>query len=644
MRPGTSPIFRLEPTASHHGAASLAESPPDIVERPYRPISDYALIGNGHGAALVAKDGSIDWCCLDRFDAEPIFSRLLDRKQGGFFLIAPATPHEAVRAYHPDTNVLETVFYCPDGEVRLIDFMTVPDLSGQDSPSYLVRLVRGVSGQVTVDVSYRPVAGFRPGFPELEIAGGRIAAESCPVLVSTADFRRDGTVARARMTVKAGESVSFHLVDPVHDVASLVPDDLLTASRTCWKEWSEARRYEGPFARQVTRSALVLKALTYRPTGAIVAAPTTSLPEHAGGVRNWDYRFCWLRDACLCFYAMKKFGSTLEAERFFSFLIDTFETGETGKLNPLYGIDGTVELSERTIDHYEGYRGSRPVRIGNEAGEQHQVDVYGQILDLIHLYCSLGGELGGRLRRIGITMADYVAAHWQEPDSGLWEPRLAPKRYVHAAIMNWVALDRAIRLFGPRPEWLVERDAIVAAVRQEGVHAGGYLTQVFGGDDVDAAVLIAPMVDFPIDEQIIERTVDVVIDRLGHGPLVYRYKGDDGLPGHEGTFVLCAFWLVDALIWLGRFDEAKANFGALLDLGNDVGLYPEEFAADGTFLGNFPQAFSHLGLIHSALVLDLYAAGGKAAVRGTYADRALRETPNRSPASIDKGGKTHPQP
>ena len=241
-------------------------------------------------------------------------------------------------------------------------------------------------------------------------------------------------------------------------------------------------------------------------------------------------------------------------------------------------------------------------------------------------------------------MADYVAAHWREPDSGLWEPRLAPKRYVHAAIMNWVALDRAIRLFGPRPEWLVERDAIVAAVRQEGVHAGGYLTQVFGGDDVDAAVLIAPMVDFPIDEQIIERTVDVVIDRLGHGPLVYRYKGDDGLPGHEGTFVLCAFWLVDALIWLGRFDEAKANFGALLDLGNDVGLYPEEFAADGTFLGNFPQAFSHLGLIHSALVLDLYAAGGKAAVRGTYADRALRETPNRSPASIDKGGKTHPQP
>jgi GH15 family glucan-1,4-alpha-glucosidase len=373
-----------------------------------------------------------------------------------------------------------------------------------------------------------------------------------------------------------------------------------------------------------------------------VAAPTTSLPENVGGGRNRDYRFCWVRDACVCYYALKKFGSTPEAQRFFSLLIDISETQAVGTLKPLYGIDGYVELSERTIDHYEGYRGSRPVRVGNEAAEQHQVDVSGQILDLMHLYHSFGGVLDERLRKIGTTMTNSVAAHWREPDSGLWEPRLAPKRYVHAAIMNWVALDRAIRLFGPRPEWVRERDAIVTAVRQEGVHANGYLTQTFGGETVDAAVLIAPMVDFPIDEKIIDRTVDAVIDRLGQDPLVHRYTGDDGLPGHEGAFVQCAFWLIDALVWLGRFDEAKARFIDLSSLANDVGLFPEEIAEDGTFLGNFPQVCAHLGLIHSALVLDLYAGGGKEAARGTYADRILRETLNQRPTSIaemseDKG-------
>jgi GH15 family glucan-1,4-alpha-glucosidase len=440
---------------------------------------------------------------------------------------------------------------------------------------------------------------------------------------------------RARLEIEEGHTAAFLLVEASLADGRWDTKSLLAAAYRAWRGWSQNRAYDGPFAAQVIRSALVLKALSYRPTGAIVAAPTTSLPEEIGGMRNWDYRFCWVRDACLCFYALKKFGSTTEAEQFLAFLVDIFERGPEGKLKPLYAIDGSVDSTERVIAHYEGYRGSAPVRAANEAAGQHQLDVYGQILDLIYLYKRLGGELDARLEEMGVVLADYVASHWREPDNGLWEPRCEAKRYVHGAIMNWVALDRALRLFGPREKWSREREAIAAEVNSEGVHREGFLTQVFGGDDVDAALLIAPMVDFPISENVLSKTVDKIIEQLGHGSLVHRYKSPDGLPGEEGTFLICAFWMVDALAFLGRIDEAKARFLDLLGLANDVGLYPEEIGHDGEFLGNFPQAFSHLGFIHSALVLELYAAGGREAVRGTYADRTQRETPNRRPTRIE---------
>ncbi|WP_298964170.1 glycoside hydrolase family 15 protein [uncultured Methylobacterium sp.] len=596
----------------------------DPAARPYRPIEDYALLGNCHGCALVARDGSIDWACLERFDADPLFSRLLDRTRGGFFAIQPEAPFETARIYLPGTTILETSFTTPDGIVVLRDFMVAPE-AGRALPS-LVRIVSGVSGSVAMRAVHRPLAGFAAAFGALSPVEGGVAAEGLPFLAASVPFALEENRAVARFALAAGTEQVFALHATRSAAAdSPAPGDLMEATRRAWAGWSAAAAYDGPDADALLRSALTLKALTYAPSGAIVAAATTSLPEEIGGVRNWDYRFCWIRDACLSFYVLKKFGMVAEAEAFVRF-VGTLAERDEGGLKPLYAIAGESDLREHEVAHFEGWRASAPVRYGNEAAEQHQSDAYGQVLDLLHLYSSLGGTIPETMRAQAIRLADYAAAHWHETDAGLWEPRKPERHYLHAAIMNWVALDRAIRLFGERPDWCRERERIVARVNGEGIHPDGYYPQSIGGDDPDAALLIAPMVGFPVDEAAFARTVEVVIDRLGHGPLVYRYRNDDGLPGHEGTFLICAFWLVDALAWLGREEEARTRFTALRALQNDVGLYAEEVAEDHTFLGNFPQAFSHLAFIHSALVLDLYAHGGREAVRGTYADRTLRET------------------
>lgn len=605
--------------------------------RDYQRIEDYALLGNCHGSALVARDGSIDWACLERFDAEPVFSRLLDRTRGGFFVVQPDEPFETRRMYLACTNILETTFTTASGVLTLHDFMVAPE-PGEAHPS-LIRLVAGISGAVPVRADYRPLAGFAETFADLAIADGLITGEGLPSLVSETGFAAEDGRAVARFTVKGGEALSFALYargtersawrDGVEAGGVPAARELMERARRAWAGWAAGALYDGPFADELTRSALTLKALTYAPSGAIVAAATTSLPEEIGGVRNWDYRFCWIRDACLSFYVLKKFGMVAEAEAFFGF-VSTLSEREGGGLRPLYAVAGEADLTEREIGHFEGWRGSRPVNHGNLASEQHQSDAYGQVLDLLYLYERLGGTISDAARDQAIRLADFSAAHWHEKDAGLWEPRKPEEHYLHAAIMNWVALDRAIRLFGERPDWCTERDRIVERVNGEGLHPHGYYPQFIGSDDVDAAVLIAPMVGFPVDETAFARTVDTIIDRLGHGPLVYRYRNDDGLPGHEGTFLICAFWLVDALAWLGREEDAQTRFAALRALQNDVGLYAEEVAEDQSFLGNFPQAFSHLAFIHSALVLDLYAHGGRAAVHGTYADRSLRETEARA--------------
>jgi len=600
-------------------------------ERDYQPIEAYALLGNCEGCALVARDGSLDWACLERFDADPSFSRLLDRRRGGYFIIRPEGTYETTRQYLSRTNILQTTFTTADGFVHLYDFMVGPE--GDEDRPRLVRLVSGLSGHVPMVALYRPLAGFAESFAPLRVDAGRITAEGCPGLVSDADFALEEEVAAARFTLGRGESRAFALY--LDEPPEAPPDAfaLMEEVRRAWVLWTQDSAYVGPLADELMRSALVLKMLTYEPTGAIVAAATTSLPEEVGGIRNWDYRFCWIRDACLSFYVLKKFGMSREAEGFFAFVGALCER-EKGQLKPLYSISGEADLEETEIAHFEGWRSSGPVHRGNGAADQHQADAYGQVLDLFYLYERLGGTLSEELKRHGARLADISAAHWSEPDAGLWEPRKPERRYLHAAIMNWVALDRAIRLFGPREDWCTERDRIVAFVNGEGVHADGYYPQYLGSDDVDAALLIAPMVGFPVDEAVFARTVDVIDERLGYGHLVYRYKNDDGLPGQEGTFLLCAFWMVDALLWLGREADARTRFAALRVLQNDVGLIAEQTAEDGAFLGNFPQAFSHLGLIHSALMLDLYEHGGRDAVQGTYADRTLRETETRRAPDI----------
>jgi GH15 family glucan-1,4-alpha-glucosidase len=604
---------------------------PTSDERDYQPIEAYALLGNCEGCALVARDGSLDWACLERFDADPSFSRLLDRQRGGYFVIRPEGTYETTRQYLSRTNILQTTFTTADGFVHLYDFMVGPE-GGEDRPR-LVRLVSGLTGRVPMVALYRPLAGFAETFANLSITAGRITGKGCPGLVSDAAFVLAKEIATARFTLGGGESKCFALYLGAPPQTPPDAHALMEAVRRTWALWTENSAYVGPLADELMRSALVLKMLTYQPTGAIVAAATTSLPEEVGGIRNWDYRFCWIRDACLSFYVLKKFGMSGEAEGFFEFVAALCER-EQGQLKPLYSISGKADLEETVIAHFEGWRGSSPVHHGNGAADQHQADAYGQVLDLFYLYDRLGGTLSDDLRTHGARLADISAAHWHEPDAGLWEPRKPEERYLHAAIMNWVALDRAIRLFGERETWCRERDRIVTFVNGKGVHPDGYYPQYEGGDDVDAALLIAPMVGFPVDETVFAKTVDAIITRLGHGHLVYRYKNDDGLPGHEGTFVLCAFWLVDALLWLGREVEARTRFAALRVLQNDVGLIAEQTAEDGAFLGNFPQAFSHLGFIHSALMLDLYEYGGREAVKGTYADRTLRETDTRRAPTI----------
>ncbi|HEU0335564.1 MAG TPA: glycoside hydrolase family 15 protein [Gaiellaceae bacterium] len=593
---------------------------------PYPPIADYALIGDCHGGALVSRDGSIDWCAFHRFVANPVFARILDWERGGHFRIAPRDDYLVSRRYLPGTNVLETRFETETGAITLTDCLPVGTAGGHPEHR-LLRLVRCVLGEVPVRVEFAPRFDYgltAPRFEQLDtdlavVYGGSDAL----VLQSQLPIEHaDLTACTLGRTLREGEqafvALTYQLPHELHaerlqpfDVERLVRD-----TTAWWEQWSARCTYTGPYREQVQRSALVLKALTNAPTGAIVAAATTSLPEEVGGERNWDYRYSWLRDSSLTLNALFALGYTEEAEAYMGWLKRT-TAGRAEELQIMYGVGGERFLPEVELDHLEGYRGSKPVRIGNGAARQFQLDVFGELLDAAWMYRVHGGVVDDVFWELLADVADTVLAKWPEPDQGIWEIRGEPRHFTYSKVMAWVALDRAIRiaeLDGREvdPAWTAGRDEIRALVEKDGVEPERGFTQSFGdGGKLDASNLMIPIVGFvPHEDPRARATFEAIAEELSVDGFVYRYVTDgvDGLSGDEATFAICSFWLVECMARAGETGRAAELFERLVGYCNDVGLLAEEIDPHSReLIGNFPQAFSHLGLIQAAIALDLPA-------------------------------------
>ncbi|MET0625024.1 MAG: glycoside hydrolase family 15 protein [Pyrinomonadaceae bacterium] len=617
--------------------------------RGYRPIRDYALIGDAHTAALVATDGSIDWCCWPHFDSPAVFCRLLDAARGGFFQVRPAREFKATRSYHGPTAVLATTFETDEGRVRLTDFMPVERLSrdgrrGEDigSSRSVLRLIEGLGGSLEVEVGFRPTFDYARARADIALGEGGAVARSggeALVLSCPAALRLDDSgAARGRFRVSRGErvwlSLSYHDAAAHEDLKPRPADGEQQLKQTLeyWERWWCDCRYEGPYRDLVRRSALTLKLLTFEPTGALVAAPTTSLPEELGGVRNWDYRYTWLRDSSLTIYALQLLGYHEEAADFFGWLDRLCITCRDHRLQIMYTIDGGSHLPETTLDHLEGYRGSRPVRIGNAAFGQKQLDVYGEVLDAAHLYHErtrqpVRPDWWDELS----FMADETVRQWRDPDYGIWEVRGGPRHFLHSKLMCWVALDRAVRLAASLKEnhdasrWAAARDRVRRAILEEGYDAeAGAFTQAFGEKALDASALTIPLTGFlPATDPRVRSTVERIRERLTSGGLVHRYLNEDGLPGGEATFAMCSFWLADNFALQGRRDEARELFERVAGYASDTGLFAEEIdASSGELLGNYPQGFTHLALIRSALHIAKCEASGAEDRAETSAERA----------------------
>ena len=583
-------------------------------------IEDYALIGNTHTAALVGRDGSIDWLCLPSFDAGACFAALLGTNENGRWLIAPeGTPTANYRHYREGTLVLETYFETATGTVSIIDFMPKPESVEHTD---LVRLVRGHSGEV--DMIFDLVLRFDygrivPWVRHRDYGLHAVAGPDAVALHTTVELEGENFHTKARFTVHEGETVAFSLNwHPSHTPEPEAGDPLklLEATTEEWKRWSDRCTVEGPWREPVTRSLITLKALTYAPTGGIVAAPTTSLPEHIGGVRNWDYRFCWLRDATFTLYALLTSGYTDEAVAWRDWLLRS-AAGSPEELQIMYGIRGERRLPELELPWLNGYENSRPVRIGNGAHAQFQLDVYGEVMDALHVARRHHVKFDGDAWRVQSLLTCFVEDVWDQPDEGIWEVRGPPQHFTHSKVMAWVALDRAVKGFerhglpGPVERWREVRARIHADICAKGFDSErGSFVGAYGSKSLDAALLMIPMVGFlPASDPRVIATVDAIRRELVVDGLVLRYDTSavaDGLPPGEGAFLPCSFWLADNLAMTGRFTEARDMFERLLDLRNDVGLLAEEYdPIAGRQLGNFPQAFTHVALINTAQNLVL---------------------------------------
>jgi GH15 family glucan-1,4-alpha-glucosidase len=598
----------------------------------YLPIEDHGIVGDLHTAALVGMDGTVDWLCLPAFDSPSVFCSILDDEKGGSFSLRPVEYVHSQQLYLPDTNVLLTRFFSWEGMAETLDFM--PTLSRRGERHRLVRNVRVIRGRMTFDVECTPAFDYARA--EHSVHVGRLGAVFAsrgsyhPSLGLSTDVplekRKEG--AGARFTLREGERATFVLAEieegegPGEVLSGWDFDELLRGTLGYWRRWISRCTYGGRWREVVHRSALVLKLMTYDPSGALVAAPTMGLPETVGGVRNWDYRYTWLRDAGFTLYALISIGFDEEAGKFMGWLRERCAQDEDGLLQPLYSIEGRADISETVLDHLSGYMNSRPVRLGNDAYRQVQLDLYGAILDAAYLYNKHGApldyDLWQNLRRI----LGWLSANWQNPDEGIWEVRGGKRQFVSSKVMSWVALERAGRISRQRGlpagdgHWIAERDQIYEEIIEKSWNPEKKsFVQYYGSDALDASLLLMPLMKFvgPTDPRWLA-TLDRIQKELTYDTLVDRYENKeaapDGLEGEEGSFNLCSFWLVECLTQAGRLDEARLALEKMFSYANHLGLYAEEIGTSGEALGNFPQALTHLSLISAAVHLDRALGAG----------------------------------
>jgi GH15 family glucan-1,4-alpha-glucosidase len=613
----------------------------------YLPIAAYGLIGDCRSAALVGRDGSIDWLCLPRFDDASVFGRILDARRGGHWQICPTGDHTSLARYRDRSNILETVFSTPTGMVAVTDFMPVDEETIEHHAlphrePRLVRIIECLAGTMTMRHQFKPAPDYAEGTARFVADGWRMHANTTKLhvcLQSTVEI--DSATVRWRM--RAGDVIALALrsdkrgrcTSPTHRWSVVHARDLARSTQEFWWRWIDRCGYQGPYQHHVVRSALALKLMTYSPTGAMVAAPTTSLPEQIGGPRNWDYRFTWLRDASFTLFAFFQVGMVDEAEAFFRWLT-RIGLGRRADLANLYTLDGDARADEQVLDQFSGYSNSAPVRIGNGAIHQLQLDVYGELLDSAYLFARFGGVISRTLWIELRAVVELAIDRWELPDASIWESRGTERHYTYSKVMCWVAVDRGLRL---AKRFNLPHDAERWRAARRDIHrtvtARGYsqridsFTQALDTDDLDAALLRIAQVRFIEDnDPRLLSTIDAVAAHLGDGVLVHRYdvaKSADGLPGGEGAFLLCSFWLADALAHVGRVEQAQVWFEKILAFASPLLLYSEEVDTDtGELLGNFPQAFTHLALIGAAVNIER-------ARHRTIGVRGLRK-PARTPA------------
>lgn len=586
----------------------------------YAALRDYAVIGDGRSAALIARDGEVDWLAWPDLDSPTLFAAVLDPVRGGRFPLQPDMPYTAARRYLPGTNVLETTFTTAGGTVRLTDALTLPDTASLAPGRELVRRIEGLAGSVPMRWSVQPCFGYGARAPRLTHRAGVPVATLGPDAVAvcawnagepqhTSDAVASGFQADAG--TRALIALTYAHQEPLVLPTQAECEARLDHTTATWRQWSDSRTYNGPWREAVLRGALALKLLVFAPSGAVAAAATCSLPESVGGERNWDYRFSWIRDSAFTLEAFLKLGCAPEATSYFWWLMHASQLTHP-RLNVLYRLDGGTRAPERTLS-LSGYRGSAPVRVGNAAADQLQLDTYGELLQTAWLYTTGGHRLDADIARRLAETADFVCAVWQNPDAGIWEVRSAPEHFTQSKMMCWITLDRALDLAGGHlipdrhaARWRRERQAIAEFVddRCFSSRLNSYVRSA-DSNEVDASLLLGLLHGYrPPEDPRMRGTLTAVQQALQDGPYVSRYLGADGVPGSEGAFLACSFWLIEALARCGRADEAVSLMDQLVALANDVGLYSEEIdPTTGAFLGNLPQGLSHLALVSAACAI-----------------------------------------